>query len=238
MLLLLQGFQVLVEREWLDFGHRFADRCGHGFDTDGNQRCPVFLQWLDCVHQLTRQFPCSFEFNEAFLVRIPTACSEALCPARFFPINLPSQALSGVANSSQGLARLRCVLFFLVLLPCFGFCQNSGCGIQCPDCLVCFFCFVLLCYVWWLHYPCSHGEFTAQTNLTCLVLLAFSSLPCICHSVVCGGSWQLVQHTYAFDTIIILIGESCSMSSLNCLMHHLFSFSPPSSVVPYCCVWW
>ena len=64
-----QGFQVLVTREWLEFGHRFADRCGHGHNQDENQRCPVFLQWLDCVHQLTRQFPCSFEFNESFLVR-------------------------------------------------------------------------------------------------------------------------------------------------------------------------
>ena len=59
-----------METEWLDFGHKFADRCGHGENSeDVNERCPVFLQWLDCVHQLQRQFPCSFEFNEAFLVR-------------------------------------------------------------------------------------------------------------------------------------------------------------------------
>lgn len=64
---------MLVETEWLDFGHKFADRCGHGENSeDLNERCPVFLQWLDCVHQLQRQFPCSFEFNEAFLVRRTT----------------------------------------------------------------------------------------------------------------------------------------------------------------------
>uniref|UniRef100_A0A668A949 phosphatidylinositol-3,5-bisphosphate 3-phosphatase n=1 Tax=Myripristis murdjan TaxID=586833 RepID=A0A668A949_9TELE len=68
----IEGFQVLVEAEWLDFGHKFADRCGHGENSeDLNERCPVFLQWLDCVHQLQRQFPCSFEFNEAFLVLHP-----------------------------------------------------------------------------------------------------------------------------------------------------------------------
>uniref|UniRef100_A0A8C0D7R1 phosphatidylinositol-3,5-bisphosphate 3-phosphatase n=1 Tax=Balaenoptera musculus TaxID=9771 RepID=A0A8C0D7R1_BALMU len=68
----IEGFQVLVEMEWLDFGHKFADRCGHGENSDDlNERCPVFLQWLDCVHQLQRQFPCSFEFNEAFLVLYP-----------------------------------------------------------------------------------------------------------------------------------------------------------------------
>ncbi|XP_054450237.1 myotubularin-related protein 3 isoform X6 [Pteronotus mesoamericanus] len=67
----IEGFQVLVEMEWLDFGHKFADRCGHGENSDDlNERCPVFLQWLDCVHQLQRQFPCSFEFNEAFLVKL------------------------------------------------------------------------------------------------------------------------------------------------------------------------
>lgn len=66
----IEGFQVLVSREWLEFGHRFADRCGHGKNPDENQRCPVFLQWLDCVHQLTRQFPCSFEFNETYLVKL------------------------------------------------------------------------------------------------------------------------------------------------------------------------
>lgn len=64
-----QGFQVLVEREWLEFGHKFADRCGNGVNCDDpNERSPVFLQWLDCVYQLYKQFPCAFQFNEAYLV--------------------------------------------------------------------------------------------------------------------------------------------------------------------------
>ncbi|KAI1893543.1 hypothetical protein AGOR_G00124810 [Albula goreensis] len=67
----LEGFQVLVEMEWLDFGHKFGDRCGHQEkDGDISEQCPVFLQWLDCVHQLLKQFPCIFEFNEAFLVKL------------------------------------------------------------------------------------------------------------------------------------------------------------------------
>ncbi|XP_061119175.1 myotubularin-related protein 3-like isoform X1 [Conger conger] len=67
----IEGFQVLVETEWLDFGHKFGVRCGHGERAeDLNERCPVFLQWLDCVHQLHRQFPCSFQFNESFLVKL------------------------------------------------------------------------------------------------------------------------------------------------------------------------
>lgn len=67
----MEGFQVLVEREWLSFGHKFGDRCGHSpGNVDPNERCPVFLQWLDCVHQLLWQFPCSFEFNEQYLVKL------------------------------------------------------------------------------------------------------------------------------------------------------------------------
>ncbi|XP_029104914.1 myotubularin-related protein 4 isoform X4 [Scleropages formosus] len=67
----LEGFQVLVETEWLDFGHKFGDRCGHQENTDDvSEQCPVFVQWLDCVHQLLKQFPCLFEFNEAFLVKL------------------------------------------------------------------------------------------------------------------------------------------------------------------------
>uniref|UniRef100_A0A8C8HT85 phosphatidylinositol-3,5-bisphosphate 3-phosphatase n=1 Tax=Oncorhynchus tshawytscha TaxID=74940 RepID=A0A8C8HT85_ONCTS len=67
----LEGFQVLVETEWLDYGHKFGDRCGHQESAeDVSEQCPVFLQWLDCVHQLLKQFPCFFEFNEAFLVKL------------------------------------------------------------------------------------------------------------------------------------------------------------------------
>lgn len=65
----VDGFRILVEREWLSFGHKFADRIGHGPGSDEtNERCPVFLQWLDCVHQIQKQFPCSFEFSMGYLV--------------------------------------------------------------------------------------------------------------------------------------------------------------------------
>lgn len=58
-----------MEREWLNFGHKFADRSGNGPNSDEvNERCPVFLQWLDLVHQIHKQYPCSFEFSIAYLV--------------------------------------------------------------------------------------------------------------------------------------------------------------------------
>ncbi|XP_023034870.1 myotubularin-related protein 4 isoform X2 [Drosophila willistoni] len=67
----VEGFRVLVEREWLNFGHKFADRSGNGPHSDEvNERCPVFLQWLDLVHQIHRQYPCSFEFSIGYLIKL------------------------------------------------------------------------------------------------------------------------------------------------------------------------
>lgn len=39
----IQGFQVLIEKEWLAFGHMFARRCGHYSSGDLTNRSPVFL---------------------------------------------------------------------------------------------------------------------------------------------------------------------------------------------------
>uniref|UniRef100_A0A8W4FG24 Phosphatidylinositol-3,5-bisphosphate 3-phosphatase MTMR2 n=1 Tax=Sus scrofa TaxID=9823 RepID=A0A8W4FG24_PIG len=67
----IRGFEVLVEKEWLSFGHRFQLRLGHGDKNHADaDRSPVFLQFIDCVWQMTRQFPTAFEFNEYFLVTI------------------------------------------------------------------------------------------------------------------------------------------------------------------------
>ncbi|KAH9389114.1 Myotubularin- protein 2 [Tyrophagus putrescentiae] len=58
----LTGFEVLIEKEWLSFGHKFAQRIGHCEDKpNDDNRSPVFLQWLDCVWQLTKQFPTAFD---------------------------------------------------------------------------------------------------------------------------------------------------------------------------------
>ena len=67
----IRGFQVLVEKEWLAFGHKFQQRCGHGDRryTD-EQRSPIFIQFLDAVWQIMQQFPSAFEFNNAFLLTI------------------------------------------------------------------------------------------------------------------------------------------------------------------------
>ncbi len=83
----LRGFQGLLEKEWLSFGHRFASvsnilclwrktscterllasydfllcpsvcqRVGHGDGNHANsERSPLFVQFIDCVWQMTRQ---------------------------------------------------------------------------------------------------------------------------------------------------------------------------------------
>eukprot|EP01132_Coremiostelium_polycephalum_P006801 gene6801-8438_t len=62
----LEGFQILIEKEWLSFGHMFYTRT-HGKSID--ERSPIFMQFVDCVWQLTNQFPHAFEFNEKLLIR-------------------------------------------------------------------------------------------------------------------------------------------------------------------------
>jgi myotubularin-related protein 1/2 len=66
----LEGFIVLIEKEWISFGHKFADRCGW-INPDGwkdEERSPIFLQFLDCVHQCLFQMCDAFEFNEELLL--------------------------------------------------------------------------------------------------------------------------------------------------------------------------
>ena len=67
----IEGLRTVIEVEWLAFGHKFAQRNGHANHyNDVNERCPVFLQWLDCVYQITRQFPSAFQFNELCLLKL------------------------------------------------------------------------------------------------------------------------------------------------------------------------
>ncbi|KDO25187.1 hypothetical protein SPRG_20770 [Saprolegnia parasitica CBS 223.65] len=76
----LEGFALLVQHEWVAFGHRFESRCGLkpssqakkpvGYYWDDEQTSPVFVQFIDAVWQMTQQAPCSFEFNERYLMAI------------------------------------------------------------------------------------------------------------------------------------------------------------------------
>jgi hypothetical protein len=64
----LRGFAQVVEKDWVSFGHQFEVRLAHGnANLQDDKRSPIFLQFLDCVYQLTLQFPTHFEFNSNLL---------------------------------------------------------------------------------------------------------------------------------------------------------------------------
>ncbi|KAM4625078.1 myotubularin-related protein 9 isoform 2-T2 [Polymixia lowei] len=70
----LDGFLTLLEREWVQAGHPFQQRCAHSAYSHARlqQEAPVFLLLLDCVWQLWRQFPLALGFSENLLLRLVT----------------------------------------------------------------------------------------------------------------------------------------------------------------------
>eukprot|EP01065_Artemidia_motanka_P020731 TRINITY_DN24784_c0_g2_i2.p1 TRINITY_DN24784_c0_g2~~TRINITY_DN24784_c0_g2_i2.p1 ORF type:complete len:895 (+),score=122.10 TRINITY_DN24784_c0_g2_i2:140-2824(+) len=67
----IQGFLVLIECDWLACGHKFSDR---NYNVEGcrdrSEGSPIFLQWLDVVWQMWKEYPVEFQFTESFLVWI------------------------------------------------------------------------------------------------------------------------------------------------------------------------
>jgi len=62
---------VLVENEWVQFGHKFASRCGSsGGSSDDNERSPTFVMFLDAVYQLMKQHASAFEYSQDVLYYI------------------------------------------------------------------------------------------------------------------------------------------------------------------------
>ena len=67
----IKGFEILIEKEFCSFGHKFAERCGHSLEPNTEKEVsPIFTLFMDCIWQVTQQFPTSVEFNTKFLVDI------------------------------------------------------------------------------------------------------------------------------------------------------------------------
>ncbi|KAL0273082.1 UNVERIFIED_CONTAM: hypothetical protein PYX00_005840 [Menopon gallinae] len=65
----ITGFQALIEKEWLAFGHKFSERFAH-LVCDQKEVSPIFTQFIEGTWQLWNNFPTAFEFNERFLLTI------------------------------------------------------------------------------------------------------------------------------------------------------------------------
>jgi hypothetical protein len=82
----LPGLAVLIEKEWLSFGHQFGLRLGTASQynhrrqrarptsNDKLQQSPVFIQFLDCLWQIMQHNPTAFQFNSHLLSVIGEQC--------------------------------------------------------------------------------------------------------------------------------------------------------------------
>ncbi|XP_043267839.1 myotubularin-related protein 6 isoform X2 [Venturia canescens] len=67
----MQGFQTLIEKDWLSFGHKFSDRCGY-ISSDGKEVAPIFTQFIDATYQLLQHLP-SFSRLDLLFYWVPVA---------------------------------------------------------------------------------------------------------------------------------------------------------------------
>ena len=65
----IDGLRILIEREFINYGHQFKTRLGHGLENAMADKAyiPIFIMFLDCVYQFTIQHPFAFEFNQKYL---------------------------------------------------------------------------------------------------------------------------------------------------------------------------
>ncbi|CAF3382193.1 unnamed protein product [Rotaria socialis] len=118
----IKGFCELIVREWVIRGHKFLERFGQvAIDGYGNpgQESPVFLLFLDCVHQLIVQNPFLFEFTDYLLLEFyRNAC---YCYQHTFVFNDVLERLQVINNYPKHLFVLSSFDFSLYLDPetCF-----------------------------------------------------------------------------------------------------------------------
>ena len=64
-----KGFAILIEKDWVSFGHQFAIRNGCDLRNEKKkEKSPIFIQFLHTVYQIMKQYPNAFEFRENMLL--------------------------------------------------------------------------------------------------------------------------------------------------------------------------
>ena len=69
----IDGFIILLEKDWKSFGHQFEKRSGVGAHCPHGQYSPVFHQFIECLYILIQHFPTAFEYNEELLFDVDQA---------------------------------------------------------------------------------------------------------------------------------------------------------------------
>ncbi|KAL7715510.1 Myotubularin phosphatase domain-containing protein [Entamoeba marina] len=119
----IEGLLVLIEKEWITFGHKFSQRSGLGvkYDIDllpltqmlfrevrprelpkyeigDSETSPIYGQWIECVEILRKQHPDAFEYNGELLIFLLDSLYE--CQFANY-LEYPNVCSSNISNLSS-----------------------------------------------------------------------------------------------------------------------------------------
>uniref|UniRef100_A0A0N5A9U2 Myotubularin phosphatase domain-containing protein n=1 Tax=Syphacia muris TaxID=451379 RepID=A0A0N5A9U2_9BILA len=81
----INGLNMLIEKEWIALGHPFGVNIFHctlSARVQPSSPCTAsFLLFLDCLYQLLRMYPSSFEYSQHMLIALWDLCVMGFAPA-------------------------------------------------------------------------------------------------------------------------------------------------------------
>jgi len=92
----LEGFYVLIEKEWVNFSHMFSIRTENGrIESSDVEWSPIFAQWLNILWWFVCTSPTALQFNERLLEKLlantynPKLYSGSAIPNLWYGTNAP-----------------------------------------------------------------------------------------------------------------------------------------------------